>query len=135
MNCHLQPQRTMRLVITWQFTEKASVQLAFILNFIAFEKGLWYSRIKLMLRTMKIWVGIIKERLSEVINIREEQFGFMSSRSATNVSLNNKTDVSLNNKTDIFIINTKTVKINSKRYHRILGEEVLPDCVLQTVPK
>ena len=37
-----------------------------------------------MSRAIKIWVGIIKERLSEVVNIREEQFRFMSGRSVTN---------------------------------------------------
>jgi hypothetical protein len=41
-----------------------------------------YRRIKLMSHTMKLWERIIEHRLRRVLNVTENQFGFMPGRSS-----------------------------------------------------
>ena len=42
-----------------------------------------YRGIKLVSHTLKIWERMIESRLREMVNISEEQFGFMPGRSIT----------------------------------------------------
>jgi len=52
-------------------------------NKVDIQSCLNYRGIKLMCRTMKLWERVIEHRLSQNVEVSENQFGFMPGRSTT----------------------------------------------------